>query len=386
VTPQASLASPLAQRRAELEIQLEAIAGSIVPLTAQDEERLAKLRPIVRAGAAILQERLATMPTAAATQWEILTEVGQQTQRLAEESLALVGGVAARRLRLDGGTCDLADALLRSLAGQLLVGYQPVTIPASSEYINVLSEVIRVRFPGSGIWDLPVVLHEFGHFLLPRAGLQADSPVKAIVARERGTRRNLGSFAEEIWADTFAAYVGGPAYAFSLVARLNPSKAHEDAKPSHPAPMKRAVAVFSTLDALQAAWVRKGVPAGNLTPYLAGARALWSDRLRSAEQLVAPSDDHRLYASKLASEFLAVLDGEWVGCRYANAQRATALSKSIESGQAGVRGVSIIDVLNAAWLARRTAEVDGRSDKVAGITRVVTEMCANIAVSGWLQP
>ena len=125
----------------------------------------------------------------------------------------------------------------------------------------------------------------------------------ARIAVERAKRPNLGNFAEELFADTFATYVGGPAYAYScLLLRLNPTAAHGDVKPTHPASVKRAVAILTTLDALEAAHQRSGKAAGSLAPWVADLRAAWADRLRAAGVAAEPSPEAAEYAAGLATE------------------------------------------------------------------------------------
>ena len=165
---------------------------------------------------------------------------GKAPQRLAGETLAAVGGVSIRAAGLDGDTCDIADALITSISAQMTSGYDLVTVPSGSEFIDLMSDVIRVRYPGAGVWDLPLSLHEFGHFLVTHLPRSPEPSVSTIVEQERAERPYRGFFAEELWADTFATYAGGPAYALSALERFDVVRPDDDEKPSHPSPMKRA--------------------------------------------------------------------------------------------------------------------------------------------------
>jgi hypothetical protein len=337
-----------------------------------------RLQPIVHMEVERLRERLATLPDDASVAWPALIDIGNKAARVAAETLSFVGGVAARSAGLDRGSCDLADRLLAAVGTDLLEAYQPVTVPASGEYIDVLSDVIRVRYPGAGVWDLPVVLHEFGHYVEPRLG-RPDSPVTAIIRREADQRPFLGSFAGELWGDVFATYVAGPAYAFSCLSRFAPTTAHDDAKPTHPSPVKRAVAVFHALDATQAAWERGGRASGSLDPLAKSAREWWAGRLEGAGVAAEPSAEERSYAVGLAAEFVAVLDASAPAVRYDDATVAAAVRRSLaDPAIPRPETVSIVDALNGGWWARHAAEAAGRADRVPAITKAVGEICAKI--------
>ena len=222
------------------------------------------MQPVVANEVARLRERLDTLPDGQSQPWSALAELERLTQLLASETLAVVGGISIRGTGLDPGADDLPEALLAAVARKMALGYEFITVPSGSEFIDVMSDVIRVRYPGTGVWDLPVVLHEFGHFLVDHLPRSAEPSVSAIIERERAASPKRGYFAEELWADTFATYAGGPAYAFSAMIRLDVVSAAEDDPPSHPSAMKRVAAIQFTLDRSQAAWQRRRRAAGSL--------------------------------------------------------------------------------------------------------------------------
>jgi hypothetical protein len=345
-----------------------------------------ELQPIVAGEVARLQEAVAvTRLDQGAASSSDLAALEDRSRRLAAEVLSFSGGLAARADGLDAGMCDAADTLLAEVTAKLLIDARGVTLPAAGEYVDLLSEVIRVRYPGDGVWDLPVCLHELGHFMAPRLGASrpGGSPVATRIAAERAKRPNLGNFAEELFADTFATYVGGPAYAYScLLLRLNPSGAHDDVKPTHPAPIKRAVAVLTTLDALQEAHNRSGRAAGSFGPFIADVRQAWSARLAAAAEASDASAEAAAYASELATELRALLDDLAVVVRYDGLGRAGALEATLVEGRAPPGPVALIDALNGAWMARRRAELGDRPDHVDAITDGLTALCARITGNG----
>jgi hypothetical protein len=369
------------ERRRELSGFLRRIEGTVSPLAAAGDARLGRLRPVIVNEVARLRERLDTLPAAAVLSWTDLADLERLTSRLAEETLAVVGGISLRAGGLDGDPGDLAEALLARVARAMTLGYTFITVPSGSEFIELMSDVIRVRYPGTGVWDLPVVLHEFGHFLVSHLPRSAEPSVWAVVGRERGVSPKRGFFAEELWADTFAAYVGGPAYACSALVRFDPASAAEDAPPYHPSAVKRAAAVFTTLSRSQAAWQRRQCFAGSLAEPITLARSLWQARLAAAGVTAEPDEDDLGNAEVLAGEYLAILDRDWPGIRYDDAQGAAAIRQSLDDGRPELPSeAGLIDIMNGGWWARRNAEAGLRD--TGAIAGQIEDLCAKVVGYG----
>jgi hypothetical protein len=366
-------------RRRELGGFLSRIEGTVSPSAA--DARLGRLRPVIAKEVARLRERLNRLSPAADEPWKQLADLEVLTGRLAQETLAVVGGINLRAGGLAGDAGHLAEALLGRVAGAMTLGYTFITVPSGSEFIDLMSDVIRVRYPGTGVWDLPIVLHEFGHFLVNHLPRSEEPSVSAVVARERGCLEKRGYFAEELWADTFAAYVGGPAYACSALVRFDPVSAAKDAPPYHPSAMKRAAAVFATLSRSQAAWQRSQCFAGSLAEPITLARDLWQARLAAAGVAAEPDEDDLGNAEGLAGEYLAILDRDWPGIRYDDARRAAAIRQSIDGGRPELPAhAGLIDVMNGGWWARRMAE-NGLRD-IGAITGQIENLCAEVVSHG----
>jgi hypothetical protein len=380
-TPDRAHARMLSEKRDELGGFLRRIEGAVVAPAQENDPRISCLQPIVSMEVARLQERLDTLSGNRGQQWRLLSEVERLTQRLATETLAVVGGSGIRATGLDNGACALADAMLATITRTMALGYEPITVPSGSEFIDVLSDVIRVRYPGTGVWDLPVVLHELGHFLVRRLRRESEPSVSTIIERERDKAPYRGYFAEELWCDVFGAYVGGPAYAFSALLRFDAAAAHEDDRPSHPSPMKRAAAIRFTLGRSQAAWRRKDLAAGSLEAPVALAEQLWLERLEASGTRPESRAEDREYADDIAREYLAILDRDLVVIRYDDARHAAAVRRGLDEGEPTVpKGAGMVDVLNGGWWARRVARAEFRDVQV--ITEAVSQMCTRIAGNG----
>jgi hypothetical protein len=113
--------------------------------------------------------------------------------------------------------------------------------------------VIRVRFPETSVWNLPVVAHEFGHFVAPE--LETREQVRGAIhpVREALDREGKGSLIqrahmEELFADLFATYVLGPAYACTcILLRWNAGTAYKD-REKHPSIAKRVDWILKVLE------------------------------------------------------------------------------------------------------------------------------------------
>jgi hypothetical protein len=368
------------ERRRELGGFLRRIEGTVNPGAVTDA-RLGRLRPVIANEAARLRERLDTLPDAAQPPWTELAEIENLTRRLAEETLAVIGGISLRAGGLDVDAVDLPKALLARVAGAMALGDTFITVPSGSEFIDLMSDVIRVRYPGTGVWDLPVILHEFGHFLVRHLPRSAEPSVWAVIERERGVKPRCGYFADELWADTFAAYVGGPAYAFSALVRFDPASAAKDFAPYHPSAVKRAAAVLITLGRSQLAWKRRQRFAGSLAEPIALARDLWQARLAAAGVTTEPDAEALAYAEGITAEFLAILDRDWPRIRYDDAQRAAAIRQGLDSGRPDLpTGAGLIDVMNGGWWARRKAEAALRD--TGALAEQVGDLCARVVGHG----
>lgn len=368
-------------RRKELGDFLHQIEGTVGQLAGEADPRIGRLLPVVANEVARLRERLDTLPDGQDQPWAALAEIERLTQLLASETLAVVGGISIRARGLDSEAAGLPEALLGTVARSMALGYEFVTVPSGSEFIDVMSDVIRVRYPGTGVWDLPVALHEFGHFLVDHLPRSAEPSVWAITERERTASPKRGYFAEELWADTFATYVGGPAYAFSAMVRFDVVNAVEDDPPSHPSAMKRVTAICLTLDRSQAAWQRRRNAAGSLQIPIASARDLWRDRLSVAGVPTEPDARDRAYAEDIAGQYLSILDRDWPRIRYDDTRRAADIRQGLDDGQPELpQDAGLIDVLNGGWWARRQAEAKLRD--VDFITEQISYMCREIAANG----
>lgn len=158
------------------------------------------------------------------------------SERIFEEYVDLVSGVALRDTGFDRGIARLAEDLLKPAGTVGTYTWNSLTIPAREEALAVTAaQIVRLGFPEWTIWTLPLTAYELGCNY-------ADSDKKiAEIFKE------LGGDKDELLvlvADAFATYFLGPAYACAaILMRLNPAEALHGNRLA----AKRAATILSAL-------------------------------------------------------------------------------------------------------------------------------------------
>lgn len=177
---------------------------------------------------------------------------------LQREASEYIGGVLLRQQGLDcepkevglagedgPSLCALADRLFREYAERSGVNWSAVTVPGISSFVARKTEIIRTEFPDWSLWNLPVMAHEFGHlvaFATPE--FQAFQAKQRSVLGENNPRvRHL----DEFFADLFAVYTLGPAFAACVILlQFNPVQAHLTSD-THPTQAERVEVILAAL-------------------------------------------------------------------------------------------------------------------------------------------
>lgn len=306
------------------------------------------------------------------------------TDRVVRESFLLAYGVLARRQSLDQGACAEADLLIAELAGCIDARLARPTVPADTEFLHRAFDVIRRRVPDDGVWDLPVMGHEFGHVLV--AHLQLYDPVNDQVTGVGS--EVLGAWpdcstaqGEELFCDALATFSVGPAYVCTvLLQRLNPSAdARMSAGDSHPSDAVRAAVVLECLrkltqDEPQISRLR------TLHSYLAAAWAALQQRAPDAARVTDAQREAFAEQTRNVTQFLLEDLGQlryaWPGARV----RALVAELNRPAPSAEPVATSVRDVMNVAWLLRLQAAVSG-TQLPAQVGRKAQQMIADIAES-----
>jgi hypothetical protein len=344
-------------------------------LIARRDEDLGSLRQRVGAGADLLEC------------WREFRECKRRCVTLARELLAFSEGAFSRHAGLDLGLLPIAEALLTDLSRRLQLGWDPLIVLAEAEFYGEEAQIIRLRFPDVSVWNLTVAAHEFGHFAGPRLSAREEdgrywgltSPFRDILARERKRGIREWSRMHELFADMFAVFTTGPAYACScLFLRFDPGADDEDG-PTHPSTPKRVAMLLRTLE-------RMDEGHGELPGVLDALRSRWRASVAAAKQLDAVSVQRA--EPQVMKPLEATFEELWEVLqftikprRYGTLQAAQRLKSKLlpDAGNLKLdKGITLTDVLNAAWLCRIDHWDDDR-DVVPAISARAFELCGAIA-------
>lgn len=193
------------------------------------------------------------------TVWKDLQADRKECDAIFEEFIACLGGALIRQNELDNGVCTIADKILADLSFRSDIPWTRMTILGEGDFFADMTEIIRLHFPEFTIWNLPIVGHEFGHFvgrelrkrIKDRKG-QRDF-IREIIEQEgkqnstEDEKKKEEDYLYEHLADIFATYSLGPAFAFtSILLKFNPNQ-NQDGK-SHPNNVKRVYIILKTLE------------------------------------------------------------------------------------------------------------------------------------------
>ena len=301
--------------------------------------------------------------------WRQLTNLGSAARSTSQEILAVLQGGALRDAEEDGGIYAIADGLVQEVANAIGEEWAGLTIPGERDVIATRSAIIRLTFPEVSIWDLPVTLHEYGHYVAPRILNELGQIPFNLLCEGAGSAAERAHITE-LFADLFASYTAGPAFACNLVLlRLDPAArgATKDnsTHPSFDRRVKLALRVLadrsgeiddpkwtSLVDELGAAWQRSREDA---TPPDDEESSAKLDKKFADPGAVAQPDDDRLF-KRLYGIAERVPNGRYRGWRKARLlvqSMAPAPTRGRPRAPAELdEGTTIRDVLNAAWLAR----------------------------------
>jgi hypothetical protein len=299
-----------------------------------------------------------------ASVWSVVS--ASACAQLLDEALLYLQAVHSRGSDSGPGLCEIADQLFSEIAANVpYIAWKGYSVFSAEDSYDKLSDVIRVRYPIGAAWDIPVSVHEFGHYLsdkiLAKTGDGAsEQTIKQYLASQAA--RNAAQKAdvhttwpvwlEEVFADVFAATVLGPAFGYSaILLRFDPSQPAAERDGKHPSDAKRVYILLSTLQKLD----KEKELAGRLSPSIELLRRYWRDCCVSAgeganaEPLKA---DQTLIYGYLAM-FYDLLKQSAPLIRYRSWSSVAQLQELLKNPPAGgVAEFKITDLLNAAWLCR----------------------------------
>jgi hypothetical protein len=287
--------------------------------------------------------------------WNDFQNKRKECGLILSECLAFIEGVLVRSARIDDGICEVADALLAKLSDDADVTWQRFTIMGKDEFFTKTTEIIRMRFPEFSIWNLPIVCHELGHFVGEEMRKSITPDIFVQILQEEGKRIEEHDirFLHEQFADLFAVYAMGPAFACTcILLHFDPMRAYEDGE-EHPADAKRVHFILKALEEMDKA---------SMPPIYIGIidtlRKLWQRSLTSAgkPEKLSPDIENQLN-ERLDKFYVRVIKKRLIGVEYKGWPLAGVLSPELLSDKDVTQvlanyKVTLLDVLNAAWLCR----------------------------------
>jgi hypothetical protein len=301
-----------------------------------------------------LQQRLANGEETAEV-WEGLRALRPATGRLLSESLALIHGSLARDAGVGVAACNLADALLDDLETRLPVRWRRFTVLAESELISGPADIIRMRFPEATVWSLPIVAHELGHFVARELwdrepDEERTFPIMQMLEREAQERDPYAARQlEETFADVFATWTIGPAYAMSCLCLHFDPTSETDPFDEHPGDVARMEVILRALE-------RANELAKTEGEIVARLRATWDACLGAAgEDAVALTRSERDLVESRVDALHALLERHVGRALYRGWHRAEELVPELAEDDALVTDAPELepwDVINAGWRCR----------------------------------
>jgi hypothetical protein len=284
-----------------------------------------------------------------------------------EETIAFIGGAAARSLGLDGGYTALALAWLDALSDKVELPRVGVVVPAATDDTSMLTRVVRLRIPSDGIWGLPVAVHEYGHFVasvLTRREARRDMQTTIVPIEERtygaasdADLPKLYWHGHELFADAFAAVTVGPAYTrYCIHHRFDPGEAQK-ATADHPEPARRIRVQLTAMRRIATDDQRLYI-----TAELDALRASWDGAVEAAGKDPAVRPHENL--DRLEEDLLRLLDDDkLVELRYSEHVGARRLAEAPLAQAEGAE--SVAEALNAAWVRRLRNGTNESVDTIA---------------------
>lgn len=401
--------SPTEILLARLDGQIARLAEAVKAVTAEGQNsRLKKrigddLARRLSAHAEALRQRRNKIAASGNAGKNVWSEVKSSTSAsLLDECLLYLQAARSRSIDGVGDLCEITDVLFEEIAGKAKnLPWESFSVFAAGDSFDVLKQIVRVRFPLSGVWDIPVAVHEFGHFLAGQLRHQAADGSSYLAFQEHKrsfvapqTAEQTGpdgqpanpaaqspasgidwrAWLDEIFADVFATFAAGPAFACSsLLFRFDPSSAQEKSD-THPPFCMRAHVILGTLRRCN----NEGPQKGNLGPIIEILASSWSSACKAAGRLAEIAEVDRVWIDGQISNLYDMLKADAGGLRFGQWQDAQEKSSWLVKIPQETPEFTLLELLNAAWFARLSpnSKPDALNDNFIKLARRKTESYA----------
>jgi hypothetical protein len=290
--------------------------------------------------------------------WRSYVAMDSELRSLLDECVSLLQGTMDRQAGLDDGICDIADALLEHLCHLADAAWRRFTV-LGSEYLTERTGVVRVRFPAASIWDLPLIAHEFGHVIEPSIiAVNDDGTRFEVLARflgETSTSAQKQAFLREHYADIMATYAVGPMFGWAIMfQQFDPISAfdREGDLETHPSAAKRMHVILRTLESMDQVQMASGSSYGSCRAQM---MRLWDTTLAAGHKPRQLPGRTIGQLDRQQADLFRLVDENLPKLRYVGWNRARSLAANVAAADPPPvpdPALSIVDVLNAAWVMR----------------------------------
>jgi hypothetical protein len=307
------------------------------------------------------------------TTWIAFDGLRVEGERQLGEVLALLQGARLRgQMAQHAVLAEIADRLLDELSSKLqAIAWKRFTFEAEGEAFAGNTHVIRLHFPMQDIWNLPVAVHEFGHFLASqiRVPKEAVTLVDVLGSGDQVTRDKRWYYLQEFFADAVAAYAIGPAYGYTcLLVRFNPVRAWLETDQLHPPDAWRAELILQILARMN----REPDSEGQFAGPAEKLREFWTASLVAAGRSTDMPAKVMQDLTSLADEiYELILKPGARHLRYNTLAEAKKRQLLLGDTTAAVpQPLALADLLNAAWRARLASGA-----QAADVNRAFIALC-----------
>lgn len=315
--------------------------------------------------------------------WDRFRETRRDCNTIFCECLAFTQGALARSAGLDSGLCQIADALLVQFGYGTDIDWDRFTILAEVEFFVDMAQIVRLRFPDISIWTIPLAAHEFGHYMGPelrrKVGGATLFPFVEMLENEKQKGAKYWSYLHEHFADFFATFTLGPAFACTCIfLRFDPRTAYQDYE-QHPSDAKRVYLILKTLEKMGSKDAG-GITPPHFQPMVDLLGKLWKQSLIAAKRPESLDGASELELDTLLDKLYGLLspkldDAQFTGQHWLRAQ---TLSEQLRPDRSSALKPGPNDTLpvalNAAWY-RRLRHWDEDGYALRRIEERSTELC-----------
>lgn len=338
-----------------------AVAGRFYRLVSECDFNLRGLERLIKIGASL----------ASSLDRVVDLSGGAQIQILRRETLDFLGGALMRQQNLDQKLCLLAESLLSEYSRITGVNWASRVVLGTNPLFSEASQVVHHRFPDWDIWNLPLMAHEFGHIVAPQTPeLKTKINEQLAIAAQNHPEANQwnqaqvqdyvsqrGSHLEEFFADAFATYCQGPAFAYNVCRiHFNPREAYFWRR-DHPTHAERMEVILKVLNEMNE---QEKVYENDNGPYdgvLSRLRYSWSELLQKSGVQAGPVEQfHRLKANALGSMFFNLLNkyyrrgAQYQGDKWKEAEKTA--EQLLNDDEVSLSNMNVRNLLNLGWICR----------------------------------